>query len=147
MHAYWKGEPCPGHTPVWEKLVEGHINVLGTTLREKAYQILRSQFPGSLCFLEIARIAAWVGADLGSIAAFLVPKGDDFCLSYYLNMEDANNPEVLKQISDYVQSGKPVNRNDLEPFFKNNTFGLVPDLRELSFIKPKSEMPYLGDLL
>ena len=147
MHAYWKAETCLGHAPIWETLVEGHINILGTQLREKAYQMIKEQFPESMCWLEIARIAAWAGSDLGSIAAFILSKGDNFAMDYYFNVEDANNPTVLKKVEDHKQSGLPGNWKDIEPSFSKGTFGSVPDLRKFSLVEPKTEMPYLGELL
>lgn len=60
MHQYWRGDPCPYdcHDPIWETLIEGRAVVLGTEVRKRAYEIIKSCFPESLGVLEIARIAA-----------------------------------------------------------------------------------------
>ena len=68
---YWAGLPHPDHEPIWELLVEGRLTVLGTELRQRAYHAISSEFPDSLAFLEISRLAAQTGSDLGSIAGFL----------------------------------------------------------------------------
>ncbi|HEV2547587.1 MAG TPA: hypothetical protein VGU20_09635 [Stellaceae bacterium] len=146
MDAYWTGEECPGHAPIWEKLVDGRVIVLGTQLREKAYSLVKAQFPESLCLMEIARIAAWVGSDVGSIAAFIIAKDDSFAVDYYLNMEEANDPTFVKKVADYMRL-QPVNREDIDPFISKGTFGSTPDLRCYSLLKLKAELPYLADLL
>lgn len=147
IDAYWRGEQCPSHEPLWEVLVEGRINILGTQLRDKAYELVRANFPDSLCLLEIARIAAWVGSDLGSVAAFLESNADGLAMQYYLNMVDANDVEYLKKFRCHISSGEPVNHNDIRPFVDRETLGSVPDLRPLSFSISKDEVAYLAQLI
>jgi hypothetical protein len=77
---YWGGEPFPDRLPIWETLLEGRMVVLGTELRKRAYDVIKEKFPNSLGLLEIARLAAWVGSDLGNTAAWLAEEGDDIAL-------------------------------------------------------------------
>lgn len=147
MDAYWKGEPCPDADPLWEQLVSGRVIVLGTQLREQAYEIIRRRFPESLCLLEIARIAAWIESDLGTIAAYLIQRGNGIAMEYLFNMVDAKDPDFLRRLDEYIKSGQPVNRADIDPHFKNDSFGAVPDFREFSLVKPVNEVSYLAYLL
>jgi hypothetical protein len=111
----WAGTPYPGHTPVWETLIDGRLIVLGTTLKERAYQIIKTNFPASLAFLEIGRQAAWVGSDLGNVFAYLREDGDDLVLEYALDMRDAEDPAFLEKLQQLKQDGHPINWADLTP--------------------------------
>jgi hypothetical protein len=88
-----------------------------------------------------------VGSDLGSIAAFIVKKGDDFAMHYYLNMVDAEDPVFLRKLEEHKRSGQAINWKDMEPFLSKGTFGSVPDFRPLALVRSQSEVPYLGELL
>jgi hypothetical protein len=141
---YWAGEACPGKTPIWETLVDGRLLVLGTDLRTRAYDVIKRRFPDSLTFLEIARMAAWVGSDLGSVSAFLREEGDDLVLSYLMDMRDAENPEFIENLQKYKDEGNPINWADITPNLSEGLFGKTPDLRPFGFRRPKVAMPYVG---
>jgi len=145
--AYWKGEPCPGHTAIWEQLVEGHVVIYGTSLRQRAYEVVKASAPDSLMFLETGRIAALLGSEVGSIAAFIVPQGGDYAMMYYLNMEEAEDPGFLAKMKAYMCSGAPVNRQDIAPFVKRGTWGSTPNFMSQTLVIPKSEMPHFADFL
>lgn len=120
---YWAGEPF-GAQPVWETIVDGRAVVLSTEARERSYAKLARAFPNSLDTLEIARLGAAVGSDLGQTAAWITCIAPDrFYLAYYLNMRDAENPEFLERLGNY---DGPRNLNDIAP--GKETFGL-PDFR------------------
>jgi hypothetical protein len=80
MHRYWRGDAFPDDEPLWETVLDSRLIVLGTTLREKAYGLIKRNFPESLTFLEIARLAATVGSDLGNVTAHLYQDANDFVL-------------------------------------------------------------------
>lgn len=130
---YWLGEPYPGQTPTWETLVEGRMTVLGTDIRKAAYENVKSEFPESLMFLEIARQAAWVGSDLGSVCAFLQAEGDEVVLKYLMNMLDADNPEFIEKLKALRESGHPINHADLKPHIELGSFGRTPNLMPYGF--------------
>lgn len=136
MRSYWAGAPCPADDPLWEMLVEGRMMVLGTELRQRAYDLIKSEFPDSLMFLEIARQAAWVDSDLGSISCYIRNEGDNQILSYLLNMEDAECPILLQKLTYLKESGHSINWADLAPHLANDSFGRVPDLRPYESILP-----------
>jgi len=133
---YWAGDPFPNKAPIWETLVDGRLIVLGTDIRQRAYAAIKSEFPDSLMFLEIARQAAWVGSDLGMISAFIRHEGENMVLDYAMNMLDAENPAVLERLVSLRESGHPINWADMKPHVEKDSFGRVPDLRIYGFRCP-----------
>ncbi len=123
IERYWAGEPCGDH-PVWETIVAGRAAIFGTVVRERAYANLARAFPNALDTLEIARLGAAVGSDLGQTSAWITRVAPDrFRLAYHLDMRDAKNPEFLERLSKY---DGPKNMKDIAP--GKETFGL-PDFR------------------
>lgn len=133
---YWAGDPYPDESPTWETLVDGRLIVLGTDIRERAYAAIKAEFPESLMFLEIARQAAWIGSDLGAVAALLRREDGDIILDYAMNMVDADNPEFLSRLAALQESGHPINRGDMKPHIEKGSFGRVPDMRPYGFRRP-----------
>ena len=124
---------------MWEKLVAGKMAVLGMELRERAYETVKAEWPDSLMQLEISRLAAWIGSDLGVIQAFLRETENEFVVEYYTDWRDANNPEFLSNLSELINKGHPVNRNDIQPWYDRGSFGNAPDMRKYWFTIPKLE--------
>lgn len=133
---YWAGEPFPTKEPIWETLVDGRLLVLGTDLRKAAYAAIKSEFPQSLLFLEMARMAAQVGSDLGSITAFLLRQEKDLRLDYLMNMQDTENIDVLDKMNALWRTDTPPNWADIEPHYSKGSFGNIPDLRPYGFSLP-----------
>jgi hypothetical protein len=122
IESYWSGTPFDD-IPVWETIVDGRAVVWGTELRERAYSLLQREFPYAMDMLEVARIAAHLGSDLGQSTAWLThPASGRFELAYYMDFRDAENPEFLDRLEKY---DGPRNVKDLAP--GKATFGL-PDL-------------------
>jgi len=120
---YWSGEPYDGK-PLWEMIGHGRAFVLRTTHRERAYGVCVREFPDALDMLEVSRICAAVGSDLGHTLAWITqPESGVFELKYYLDMRDANDPAFLQRLASYTG---PKNWRDLAP--GKETFG-VGDLR------------------
>ena len=140
ISSYWSGEPYPKATPIWETIVDGSIAVLGTEIRKKAYDNIRNQFPNSLMLLEMSRLAAVVGSDLGRISAYGHYDGDDVVFRYLLDMQDAKNPEFLKKLSDLIDGGHPVNWADMTHHIDHDSFGCVPDLRSENFRRARNQL-------
>ena len=138
MPRYWEGDPFPDKEPIWETLVQGRAIVLGTDLRQRAYDVVKSNWRDSLAWLEIARLGAEAGSDIGNIAAFLSEDATEYTLKYYMDMRDAKNEEFLTTtLPRLLESGHPVNRADIRPHFEQDSFGRVPDMREFYFSIPK----------
>ena len=138
MPRYWDGEIVPNKEPIWEVLVEGRAVVLGTELRKRAYDVVKSHWPDSLALLEIARLGAWSGSDIGNIAAFLSEDATNYNLKYYMDMRDAEDDEFLSNtLPQLLKSGHPVNQADILPHFERGSFGRVPDMSQFQFSVPK----------
>lgn len=140
QNRYWQGDPCPDAEPIWEMVFDGRMIVLGTTVREKAYQVVKREFPNSLGILEIARQAAWVDSDLGDICHWAHEEGDALYVEYLLNMRDADDPNFLDRLGALHKNGHEINWTDLGPHLEAGSFGNVPDLRHLNFsiLKPNN---------
>lgn len=134
---HWQGEPSPGKDPIWETLLEGRALVLGTNLRDEAYKIIKKNFPDSLCLLEIARQAAWVGSDMGNIAAQLFEDGDEWGLRFLFDMREANDQDFLAKLDRLKKEDHPINWADMRPHLEEGTFGKVPDMGPYEFMRPK----------
>lgn len=131
---YWKGTPFPKEKPVWEGLTEGRLVILGTQIREKSYGLVKEKFPESLGLLEMGRIAAVLGSDLGNISAFLIKEESRIRLEYYMDWRDANNPDYIQKHQEYIKSGGIVNRKDLQNNHHKG-YDRVPDLTLYSFTR------------
>lgn len=136
MKDYWSGKQYPGKDPIWETLVHGRVSVLGTQLRERAYDIVKERWTDSLCLLEISRLAAWIESDLGNLSAYLRQDGDDLLLEFCMDMRDAKDPEFLKRLGELLESDHPVNHADIRPHFENDSFGRTPDMKDFGFRRP-----------
>lgn len=130
---YWAGNPYPHDDPIWETLVDGRMTVLGTEIRERAYSAVRAEFPNSLTFLEIARLAAWVNSDLGAISARFRIEGNEIRIDYLMNMIDAESQDFHRRLIELENIGHPINLKDIMHQFNNNSFGNLPDLRPRGF--------------
>jgi hypothetical protein len=144
IHRYWKGEPYPGKEPIWETLIHGRAIVLGTDLRERAYRLIKANFPDALTFLELGRQAAWVGSDLGNVCAHMREDGEYVALDYAMDMRDADNPVFLEKLQKLKESGHPINWADITPNTAQGSFGRTMDLRPFGFRRHKAELPYVG---
>lgn len=143
---YWEGRKYPGKLPIWETIVEGRMIVLGTELREKAYETIKRKFPRSLALLEIARLAAWVESDLGNIRAWLQDEGENIALHHLIDMRDANDAGFIGKLDRLKSEGHPINWDDLRREMKDGSFGQTPDLRPYGFLRPKAELPFIGEM-
>ena len=112
-----------GESPLWELLVEGRGFVLGTRIRERAYETIKRTWPASLGLLELSRVAVELISDLGLICPFLTIKSKKVRLTLQLNFTDAKRPAFLEKLSKY---DGPKNTRDLNA----SASLVVPDLRD-----------------
>ena len=110
-----------GESPLWELLVEGRGFVLGTRVRERAYETVKRTWPGSLGLLELSRVAVELDSDLGLISPFLTIDSNKVRLTLQLSFADANDPAFLERFSKYQG---PKNTRDLNA----SASLVVPDL-------------------
>ena len=131
---YWQGEPFPEAPPIWELLIDGHVDTWGTRLRKQAYDIVKSRFPKSLSLLEESRIAAHLGLSLGHISSWLVKDGSGVNLSFYFDNIADNDPSYRTSVEEFFKTcPNEINWNDL-----TKTPGLAwsPDLTPYSKYLP-----------
>ncbi|HEY1398666.1 hypothetical protein [Roseateles sp.] len=139
---YWRGARCPHHeSPIWELLVHGLVTIWGTDLRRRAYDLVRNRFPDATMLLELSRLAAQFGFNLGHVSARITrepgePRG---LISFQMDMRDASRPEFLSRLYEYTcRPDAVVNHQDLAmrgggfrvPDFTSKTYSF--DWREAS---------------
>lgn len=108
--------------PLWELLVDGRGLVLGTEVRQRAYDTVKRVWPKSLGLLELSRVAVELHSDLGLIAPILTQDGNNAALKLYLNFQDAKREDFLRKLAAF---DGPKNTVDLNA----QTDLVVPDLR------------------
>lgn len=140
--AYWSGEPFPHEPPAWEIVVGTRAFLLGTELRNRAFDIVKARFPDTLVLLETARMAAWIGSDLGNIATFGRAEGEDVVFEFVIDMRDAAKPDFIRALVELRDSGHPINYSEISPLLKHGGF-VLPDLRPENFRLPRSSLPGL----
>jgi hypothetical protein len=135
MGSYLRGEPSGGN-PIWETLLDGRAWILGTELREAAYRVVRTAWPDSLALLEVARIGAWLGSDLGLISGVAERDRGEVRIRYRMNMVDADDEAFLQRVAAAEVAKNPL---DLKP----DSELVLPDLRrrEIRFIAGYAEAP------
>jgi hypothetical protein len=140
MQRYWQGEYSPFGEPIWEVVVDRRAWVLDTALRNRAFDLITKYMPDTVVILEKARMAAWIGSDLGSISCYLIRDGNYVEGRHLIDMRDASNPDFAGKLYDLRRSGHPVQplaiaQGDAETF-------TVPDLRQLNFRIPIKDYPF-----
>jgi hypothetical protein len=139
LRRYWSGEPRPDHDPIWETMVDGKLIILGTQVRQRAYEFAADTFPESKCLLEFGRIAAWQGFDLGHVSPFLFDEGDHWSCRHYMNLTDCEDENFLERLAAHFKEGEPVNHEYLKRFFESGgDLGEAPDMRSWSFSRWKA---------
>ncbi len=138
MGRYWAGIPYPQDNPIWEVLAKKPAYIMGTELRELAYECLKANAANSLLLAETSRIAAWIGSSLGNCSCFLrSTQGDEWIHGEFLmDMRDATNPAVLAAMKAEIDAGHPVRARHLTDL-------VTPDLTKMNFRVPKSQYPYI----
>jgi len=70
INNYWNGD-YKGSDPTWEIIAVGEATILTTAARERAYEVVKQEFPKSWEFVEMSRLASEVGSHGGLIAPLL----------------------------------------------------------------------------
>lgn len=113
---YWSREYTK--TPHPEFLLSGLFSILGTTVRTRAYQTIKSVWPNALALLELSRLAAEFDSDFGSVSPFFRREGDRVFVRHIIKHDDKEVPEILTRASGRSSADPqfPVNWADLQPF-------------------------------
>lgn len=138
MHLYWQGKICPlEKSPRWELLVVARASVLNNELRNQAYENLKQKSKITvLPFLELSRLSAYIGFDLGHITPYIQHVSTNrFKVVDCVDMRDANNPVFLDELGKYIND--PLNKQSIneEDLKKLNYLEVmtVPDTTERNF--------------
>ena len=121
--SYLSGTPM-GSQPLWELLVEGRAFILGTRVREMAYETVKRTWPRSMGLLELSRVAVQLNSDLGLICPVVKIDGSTARLTLELEFADARNPEFLQRFSLFDGPKNTADLNALVPL-------VTPDLSDL----------------
>lgn len=140
---YWSGQAF-GSSPIWESLVDGAVTVLGTRVREQAYEIIRMRYPKSLSLLEESRIAALLGFSLGHISSWLLRKGEHVELAYYFDNSAESDQAYLASVERYLRTAEPGSVN-LRDLVSSPGTARLPDLRSYCKLLPLT--PGFGDAM
>jgi hypothetical protein len=138
---YWSGEAYPDGDPIWEYLVDQKAYILGTELRARAYDVIERNAPRSLFMLELGRLAAAVGSDLGNVTCYLrtTPSDDQAYGEFVIDMREGNDPAFLAKLDRLAKSGFDINRVALQ-----SGEMVTLDVTVLNFTILKADYPYFG---
>lgn len=104
---YWKGEPMPTQTPLWELIMEGSAVILNESLKTKSFEIIKNRQPKTLPLLEKSRIERQRGSQYGHIVSWVMP------------IEDAKKGKVV-----YIIKGVEKNQLYFCPDLMNESFNI-----------------------
>jgi hypothetical protein len=116
---YWTGEAFPTDS-LPEVLLSGRFAILGTTVRKRAYDTIKRADPNSLAMLELSRLAAHFGSDLGAISPWLRQDDQGIVIGYIINYREEEGIEVWRRTLETARSDPAfqVNWADLKPLTK-----------------------------
>lgn len=126
IRKYWSGEPYDIADPCWEYLINGSALILNTSVRNRAYKIIKARLPASLGLLELSRVALLLNSNLGHCTPWIRRVStDEFKLGYLMNSEDMTNKSFLNQLKHFkgIKNTQDLNASselvvpDLSPFF------------------------------
>jgi hypothetical protein len=131
---YLAGDP-QSKAPIWEWIVEGRAVIYGTELRERARETVLGTWPTSRPLLEVARLGAWLGSDLGLITARATATPAGHRIEYWMNFADATNDAFLTRLDDLKRD-----HPDLVDFDAlgdpEDSDPVKPDLTSRNFVVP-----------
>lgn len=133
---YWEGELTK--SPLMECLLEGRFNILGTKVREKAYATIKRTAPKSLAMLELSRLAAVFGSDLGSSSPWIEVDGNKLIASFVISYNEAEGLDVFaKAIVEKQRNPEfQINLADIEPLTKQEPKEELDDLFRVPDLQP-----------
>ncbi|HHF7365608.1 TPA: hypothetical protein ACPSKY_000708 [Legionella bozemanae] len=105
-------------------------------------KISQEAFPDSMDLLEVGRLAAWIGSDLGCIAPRLTINPPNITLQYALNMLDAHNEDFLCRLKILRESGHPINWEPISHLLSRDEIR-PPNFEAFGFTRQLSEMLYI----
>jgi hypothetical protein len=131
---YLSGEP-QSETPIWEWIVEGRAYIYDTDLRERARETALEKWPTSRSLLELARLGAWLGSDLGLIVALATVTPGGHHIEYWMNYADATDDAFITRVGEFGRDHPDqVDSEALADLEHNDP--VRPDLTPRGFVVP-----------
>lgn len=112
---YWEGELTK--EPLRELLLDGRFLILGTTVRKRAYETIMTVCPNALALLELSRLAAYFGSDLGAVAPWLKKDADRIFVTHIISYSEKEGLEIFR---------RAIEENKRDPSFAVNWDDLKP---------------------
>lgn len=118
---YWSGSNMT-EEPLPEALISGRFWILGTAVRQRAYEVVRSADPASLALLELSRLAVEFDSDLGSISPWLFRDDGGYRVGYIVayTEEEGNRIWRLALERKNADPGFQINFADLAPLMSSD---------------------------
>jgi hypothetical protein len=115
----------------------GSFSILGTAVRKRAYETIKNANPNWLAMLELSRLAACFGSDLGSSSPWISREGERIVASFILRYSEAEGLQTFAKALAERQRDPTFQMNivDLEPLTKSEVSAeldskfSVPDFR------------------
>jgi hypothetical protein len=79
---------------------------------------------------------------LGNSTGWVHEERDDLVFDYIMDMEDATNEKFLERLGALRAQGHPMRPEAVQAFADDNV--RLPDLRPLSFRRPKALLPFMA---
>ena len=101
-------------------------------------KVVKEYWPDSLMWLEISRLGAWLGSNIGTINVFMAETTEGHECRFLLDMGDAEEPSFLERIKQ-LRKSHPVNIDNIKPHYEQDSFGCTPDMTPFQFSVPRAE--------
>ena len=108
-HNYWQGIAHPSNTPIWERIVEGHIAVWSMHSRQEALKEIEAIWPQSLNILRYAVLCAGYGSIDGQMFPMMLIKEDRIELNYYLRLAQRGDPAFIGMLNKFIENNPKFN--------------------------------------
>ncbi|MFA6017033.1 MAG: hypothetical protein WC744_03020 [Patescibacteria group bacterium] len=131
MKRYWSGQPFD-NDPDWELIARGKAKILDINVKNKAFLTIKKLYPYSLDLLEISKISAKLGYELGHSVPFIGGTQARHKIQFIMDVREINNKKFLKDFYNYVNSHSSSCKRLYESLIKTKC--RTPDFTKFSFI-------------
>jgi hypothetical protein len=117
---YWVGEVTAA--PRIEMLLQGRFWILGTSVRKRSYETIKSHMPDTLAMLELSRLGVEFGSEIGSISPWLVRDRNKLVVRFIIRYDETEGIAVLRKALDKKARCPEfqINLADLQPLLDSS---------------------------
>lgn len=141
-HSYWKGLPHPRKTPIWERIVEGHVTVWSMDSKQQALKEITSIWPQSLNILRYAVLCAGYGSLDGQLFPIALTKSDQIEVAYFLRFVQRDDCEFIARLNRFIKDNPRYDCN-----IRSEGDDILPDLSGFSKIITPDSSGGFGDFV